>query len=88
MSETLSEKFVAGPLAIVATQCVFCKHLNDYPPGGCPAFPGGIPEPITLNQADHREPYAGDGGIRFEARADVPPAVLANLWKHVPAPVA
>ena len=29
------------------------------------AFPDGIPRAIRRNEADHRDPYPGDDGIRF-----------------------
>ena len=32
----------------------------------CAAFPDGIPERITLEDFDHRRPYPGDGGTRYE----------------------
>lgn len=37
----------------------------------CEAFPEAIPMPILLNEHDHREPYKGDHGIRFEARPEI-----------------
>jgi len=49
--------------------CPGCKHFNrDGGWGGfrCAAFPEGIPEAITLSEADHRQPFKGDRGIRFE----------------------
>ena len=47
-------------------QCGNCKHLQKD--GTCTAFPKGIPYKILEAQHDHREPYEGDGGVRFEPR--------------------
>lgn len=32
----------------------------------CDAFPDGIPEAILTSDRDHRKPYRGDGGLRFD----------------------
>ena len=49
-------------------KCILCEHyINDYT---CDAFPEGIPEAIRLDEHDHREPFKGDNGIRFEPIPD------------------
>ena len=48
--------------------CVRCKHFRIDEKRNrlvCDAFPDGIPEEI-LRGYDHRKPYPGDHGIRFE----------------------
>ena len=50
--------------------CVLCKRLR-YPADYgqriyCEAFPRGIPASIIERFGDHRQPIAGDNGIRFE----------------------
>jgi hypothetical protein len=47
--------------------CAVCVHLvGDLLDPKCAAFPDGIPSPILLSQADHRQAYSGDHGIQFQ----------------------
>jgi hypothetical protein len=52
---------------IPAPLCIFCRHLKE---GSirCEAFPEGIPDDLLFVLHDHREPYPGDRGIRFELK--------------------
>lgn len=60
--------------AINATsQCIFCEHFEGA--RTCEAFPdldneaGAIPLPIFDGEFDHRQPWPGDHGIRWEPKA-------------------
>lgn len=59
-----------------AMQCLTCEHFRSpldyddpsFPEQTCDAYPKGIPVEIWTMQADHREPFAGDGGVRWASR--------------------
>jgi hypothetical protein len=69
--------------------CDLCKHRHpgSHPPA-CAAYPDRIPLAIRLMQVDHRQPYPGDHGIRFEPTDGSPEtqAKVANLIAHMQAP--
>jgi len=50
--------------------CMLCKHFDDPAAWSCKAF-DKIPKDIWEGEADHREPYEGDGGFRFESDENV-----------------
>jgi len=56
------------PLPLV--QCAYCRHFKAERRDGnyCTAYPfaPGIPLAIIQNQHDHRQPYPGDNGVRFD----------------------
>lgn len=55
--------------------CRLCRHFRGPSASRltCDAFPLGIPRAVLDGRADHRRPYPGDDGIRFEPVA-APPA--------------
>jgi hypothetical protein len=50
--------------------CWDCRH-RARKDAKCTAFPDGIPWEILDSVADHRHPFPGDQGIRFEPKAPV-----------------
>lgn len=57
-----------GPVS----QCLVCTRYRSPFDGDrdgptCEAFPDAIPQPIIAMEADHRQPYPGDHGLRWES---------------------
>jgi hypothetical protein len=58
----VANKLWAGYQGVVA--CWTCKHKRAH--AVCKAFPDGIPAPILAGDNDHRKPYPGDNGVKYE----------------------
>lgn len=58
--------------------CLGCRRFHHGRDGlTCEAYPEAIPVEILANEADHREIFAGDHGLRFVPR-DAAAASLAE----------
>jgi hypothetical protein len=51
-------------------ECIHLDRSGDFSILRYRAFPAEIPVPIQMNKHDHRKPYPGDHGIRFESIAE------------------
>ena len=58
--------------------CMWCKRYR----GGlkCEVFPERIPTDILHSKHDHRKPYPGDNGIRFEPVDDEAAEIVARMF--------
>jgi hypothetical protein len=86
----MSDKFLDDDLSgWTPGQCVLCKHLvykQGMPAAGCPAFPGGIPDEVLVNDFDHRRPHPDEvAPVHFEPRADAPAGPLRSLLEKLDA---
>jgi hypothetical protein len=60
--------------------CAYCKNIGNWPRGGCLAFPSGVPKEISSGRFDHRKPFPGDNGIRFELNPEMEESTW--LWNE------
>jgi len=68
-------------MVIVPSDCWTCRHLRLGHAGqfACAAFPRGVPTDLLEGRANHRKPYPGDGGIRYEPDPDAPDELISEL---------
>ena len=52
--------------------CATCSRFDklDFDKPSCEAYPVKIPDKIFLERFDHRKPFPGDNGIRYEKAKD------------------
>lgn len=62
---------VGGTFVTMSEQCLTCKHKGRNL--SCAAFPDVIPNEILNGGHDHRLPFPGDGGVRYELHPRVIP---------------
>lgn len=75
----MTDRFFAQRGEMIRAQCSLCKHRRRR--AACSAFPDGIPRAILTNEHDHREPYEGDNGIRFEPVDDEAAEIVAQMFE-------
>ena len=65
-------------MTTVFSQCLACIHYRIGVPPRCAAFPDTvIPSAIIFNEHDHRLPFPGDNGVRWE-----PDTIGGRTAKH------
>lgn len=68
----------------IAPQCMYCKHYRrDATKLVCDAYPDGIPDAILYWKVDHRAPYRGDNGIRFEPAEQGDEEAVKDRWRMI-----
>ena len=70
MTSIRPQRFAAEDMSSISlgdARCNKCRHV--FIDGlTCGAFPQGIPNQILGGHSQHRKPFPGDHGIRFEPR--------------------
>ncbi len=61
-------KFAGEHIVGIKPLCDTCDHRSKTVPSICLAFPQGIPFDILIGRSDHKKPFAGDHGIRYQER--------------------
>lgn len=76
----------AERLGVFAPLCVGCRwfHQVNTQADTCAAYPNGIPHAILTGRVDHRRPFSGDAGFRFNP-VDRLAASYAAEWFHAQA---
>ena len=62
----LLEEALARWAPSAVANCHMCRHMFRSGTPRCTAYPDGIPWEIQAGEVDHRQPWAGDHGIRYD----------------------
>lgn len=62
-------------------QCTLCRNIASRRRMTCRAYPDGIPAIILRGEHDHRTPFVGDHGVRFEPVDEDAAAIVAALFE-------
>lgn len=75
------DKFLAQPSRPFPrlSSCSHCANKHPDMPT-CRAFPEGIPMPLLDGERDHRAPYPGDFGIRYQPNPEAIAELQAVGW--------
>jgi hypothetical protein len=65
-NSALLEEALARWAPSIEADCHMCRHLIRSGMMRCAAYPDGIPWEIQAGEVDHRQPWAGDHGVRYE----------------------
>ena len=73
-------------MSIQIAVCVLCNHLDrralrEQKRLVCPAFPNGVPREIREGYHEHRTPFPGDHGIRFELWDELKGKEIWKAWE-------
>lgn len=72
-NSNMSTKNLSQPYEIYRENsylCELCLHLRSRVRKQCTAFLSAVPAEIWNGEIDHRQHYAGDGGLKFEPKND------------------
>ena len=64
----VDDKSILSQNPVATAACYDCKYFRGAKLGTCQAFPDRIPERIWSGEVRHDRSFAGDHGIRFQAK--------------------
>lgn len=77
---------------MIGLQCLTCTRRHEIGAASgrttCDAYPAGVPWGILEGRIDHRQPYAGDHGLRYNPQPGIDTSEMDQgvLEEIVPGP--